>query len=287
MKRIAIVTGTVAAIVLGCVSVWLPMQELSPKQASADAAAAVQGPRFRAIYEEWSTAHEQRGGDRNVIVSLTPASAGPHGGAVAQATGVAQLDVIEGSVHVAVAGALDPNVAYDVWLVDHRPAPGNSAAFDKSDAYLRAGSLSHTAFAWDLQAELGAASFVDFQVDTVAVSVAGSRPTEQVTLQGSPDLFQSLYTSLRTPELYAASDYVAPSAFPGRDGQPLIGASTAHAQDTLDMVRNFGVNEDTRRQLTFVDANVVTDALVRQGATLFIQEEFMGNGRTPRPVITS
>jgi cytochrome c peroxidase len=280
MKRIAIVTATFVAVVLGCVSVWLPDEAPSRAQSSADAAAAVQGPRFKAMYEEWSAAHEQRGGDRNVTVTLAAESSNAHmTGAEATPTGLALLNVIDGKIRV-VVGALDPSAEYDVWLVDHRPIAGNSAGFDKSDSYLLAGSLARNGSQWELETDLGAKPFVDFQVDTVAVSVKGSHPTQQVALQGSPDLFQNLYTSLRTPALFAASDYVAPGAFPSRDGRPLIDSNVAMAQDTLDMVRNFGVAEDTRRQLTVVDANVVTDALVRQGAQLFIQEEFMGNGRT-------
>src|SRR5262245_49592936 len=69
MKRMAVVTATFVAIVLGCVSVWLPEEPVSRAQSSADAAAAVQGPRFKKMYQEWSAAHEKSGGDRNVLVT--------------------------------------------------------------------------------------------------------------------------------------------------------------------------------------------------------------------------
>ena len=101
MKRMAIVTATFVAVVLGCVSVWLPDEAPSRAQSSADAAAAVQGPRFKAMYEEWSAAHEQRGGDRNVTVTLAAASDNTHlAGAAAAPSGFALLNVIDGKVRL-------------------------------------------------------------------------------------------------------------------------------------------------------------------------------------------
>jgi cytochrome c peroxidase len=282
MKRIAIGLGAATAVVFGAFGVWLPSSS-DPKtyaEIAGEAAGAVQGPRFAALLDRWSQTHEARGGDRNVTIQLAGAVTPGHTQAAPVAgAGLARLNVIDGRVDVQVDGSA-AGKSYDVWLVDQRPAAGSSASFEPSDSYLNAGTLQPADGSLRLVAELGPAAFTSFQVDAVVVTESGKNPSEQIVYQGHSDLFQTLYTATRSPELFAMSDFVAPDAFPA-SGRPLIGENVAYAQDVdLEQLRNFGATQDERRQLVNVNRAVVTNQMVAMGARLFIGETFNGNGRT-------
>src|SRR6185295_2022713 len=91
--------------------------------------------------------------------------------------------------------------------------------------------------------------FDHFQADLMVVTRAGARPETAGVLFGSPDLFQRLYTKGRMkPAPVSSHTPVLASLFGPR-------VATATPFDSLD-------------------------PLVSQGADLFLNETFGGNGRT-------
>ena len=284
MKRVLIALGAASAVVLSAVGVWWPTGSTpqSEGEVLGEAFGAVQGPRFERLLDNWAAAHEATGGDRNVEIALIGAFNPSHLKSPVAQAGVANLNLIDGQVRVALSGVADSGAAdgadYDVWLVDQRPVAGGTSGFEPSDAYINAGTLRASGDQLELTTALGPEAFTAFQVDDVVITESGKKPTDKVLFRGSPDVFQALYTATRTPELFAMSDFVSPDAFPSSD-RPLIGSNTAFAQD-LEELRNFGADQMERRKLVNVNRAVVSNAMVGMGARLFITETFNGNGRT-------
>ena len=110
---------------------------------------------------------------------------------------------------------------------------------------MRAASLSLNGETATLHVDLGQDVFTDFEVDRVVVTASGGDPTDKGILYGSGRLFQRLYTKARSGRLRT------PSA-PG-----LYGLAQAFADEVFP---------------TF-------DALIMEGAELFFEEKFSGNGR--------
>jgi cytochrome c peroxidase len=226
----------------------------------AAAYAARGAVKLKAAYKEWVKQHDAEGGDRYVAISLGYWKA--LSASYTTANGMATLNLIEGSVSVTASGL--PTGEWDVWLVDNRPGPGQSVRLEASDATIRVGRLVRVGDTAKLDAKLGAAAFKKFHVDLVVVGQAGSDPSASGLLFGSPSLFQRLYTSLRSRELLMASDFATqPGIRVDRPWASMLGAPVAEAETGI-----------------FVNEDVVTNALVRQGADLFLNETFNGNGRT-------
>jgi cytochrome c peroxidase len=261
----AVVIGALAVAIAGAslaVTVLIgPLVTREPGSPDAVAFAARGAEKVKAAYADWVIRHNTSGGDRNVAIALGywKALSAAH----TQASGMATLDLIDGSVSVTVSGL--PKGEWDVWLVDNRPNPNASLKPDSRDGTIRVGRLLRDKDTSRLEAHLGATAFKKFHVDLVVVAPAGSDPGSSGLLFGSPSLFQRLYTALRSTELLMASDFATqPGIAVERRWASLFGAPTAEADDT-------GI---------FVNEDVVFTNMVAKGADLFFNETFKGNGRT-------
>ncbi len=277
-KRIAIVASL--AVALAAVALVVSggprggtREALSP---SAEAFAARGAERVKVAYGDWVKQHDVNGGDRNVMISLGywKALSTEHTGA----SGLAKLDLIDGSVSVTVSG-LPPGQQWDVWLVDNRPGPRQSIKPEPSDAMVRVGRLVSAGDTATLDAKLGRSAFQQFHVDTVVVARAGGDPGTTGLLFGSPALFQRLYTALRSERLLALSDFAAhPGIEVNRHWASRLGVAAAEATGAAAGVTDSATGGD--RTGIFVNEDVVFTELVARGANLFLNERFRGNGRT-------
>lgn len=213
--------------------------------------------RVEALYDRWVARHEQSGGDRSVRLSV-----GYFKGLSVEHTrarGMATLDLIEDAIEVEVSGL--PQGVSEVWLVDNVPGPGRSTRPEPGDRLIHVGDLSTGGDgAATLRARVAEGTFESFQVDSVVVSRAGEGPIDGPVLFGSPALFQRLYTKTRLAKAGARGGETA-SRTP-TETESLFGVSTAHAAPTA------------------ITPATVFDGLVAQGADLFVNETFAGNGRT-------
>ena len=198
-------------------------------------------------YTEWAAAHESSGADQNVAVALRWSK----GLSVefTRATGEAKLDLIRGSVAVEVRG-LDPDTAWEVWLVDNVPGPGRSVAPESGDKTVYVGTLRGDDGVARLAVQLGPRAFADFEVDLVVVARPGDDLGRRGVLFGAPSLFQRLYTRAR----------LGRPPLPGDEERSLLARFSRHAHAST------------------VVASL--DPLVVKGAEIFFQETFNGNGRT-------
>jgi hypothetical protein len=233
-----------ASLVLG-----LPWALLSPGEPSPAGGPIANGganpSALKASFRAWWSDHDARGGDRNVVYSLGWSKG--YSREYSTARGIAQLDLLEGSVQVELQG-LRSGEEWDVWLVENRP--GGGALADRGDRMQRLGRVTAGPGATRLSSRLGAGFFNRFQADLIVVCRAGKKPEEAGVLFGSPDFFQRLYTQRR----------MKPSPMPSHQATGLASlfgprVASATAFDSLD-------------------------ALVAQGADLFQNEKFNGNGRT-------
>jgi mono/diheme cytochrome c family protein len=263
VKRLVVIGSLAVAVAAVSLIVSVVVGPPGAREVASPTAAAfgVRGAeRVKTAYAEWVKQHDASGGDRNVVISLgywKSLSA-----AYTRASGMAKLNLIDGSVSVTVTG-LPPGEPWDVWLVDNRPSPGQSVRPEPSDAMVKVGRLVSGAGKATLAATLGRSAFEEFHVDLVVVARAGGDPGTAGLLFGSPSLFQRLYTSLRSERLLALSDFAArPGIGVNRHWASRFGVPAAEADGIV-------VNED-----------VVFNALVATGANLFINEKFNGNGRT-------
>lgn len=200
------------------------------------------------LYERWRVLHDERGGDRNVILSLGPT--GKHASVSWTTNGRATLDLLEGAVRVEVRG-LPAGEEVDVWLVDNRPGETRSAMPEQGDGFIRLGSMSRVDGRQVLQASVEALVAEDFEADHVLVTPHGGSPLDGSLLSGTPSLFQRMYTQRRLEDEAAATD-------------SLLSAEGENVPVTPVMLRG-------RRGF---------QSLIDQGEDLFFNETFAGNGRT-------
>ena len=85
---------------------------------AAEAFAARGAWKVKAAYTEWVKQHNAQGGDRSVTFALGYWKA--LSASYTTAKGVAKVNLIDGTVSVAVSGL--PTGEWEVWLVDNRPA---------------------------------------------------------------------------------------------------------------------------------------------------------------------
>jgi cytochrome c peroxidase len=196
-------------------------------------------------YQTWKAAHEQSGGDRNFLISL-----GWSRGLSSEyspARGLVRFDLGQGSARVEIDGLAAGG--WDVWVVDNQDGPGRSAIPETGDLMHRLGRMTRDDQRDVLTASLDPRLFRGLQVDVVAVTRAGVRPEEGIVLFGSPILFQRLYAQeKRQPQQIAL---VRSNALLG------FGPRLAYADTPFNSL----------------------DPLVAQGANLFFNEKFAGNGR--------
>ncbi|HKI03076.1 MAG TPA: hypothetical protein VKK31_13960 [Thermoanaerobaculia bacterium] len=232
-----------ASLALGVLAALFSPWQMEPAGKTAKTGQANPSA-LQSAYLDWAADHTVRGGDRNVFVGLgwSKGLSREYSGA----HGLAKLDFVGGSAQVELEG-LTPGEQWDVWLVEN--AAGGSALPESKDRMHRLGRLTGEPRTARLAARLEPGFFQHFQVDMVVVSRAGKRPEQAGVLFGSPELFQRLYTKGRTNPSFAA----------GR--RPVLASL-------------FGP------QPAFATPFDSLDPLVAQGADLFFNEQFSGNGRT-------
>ncbi|MFQ5655839.1 MAG: hypothetical protein ACE5GW_14060, partial [Planctomycetota bacterium] len=242
-----IFVGAVAALLTAFLAAtfFLPPQERDLDPVAAYSRLG-KGGGLVSTYRRWSARHEKNGGDGNVTIPLAWSKAFSR--ELSRGRGTAVFDLIEGSVSVEVFGLEDAAIA-DVWLVDNLPGAGRSARPEAGDRFLQAGTLRRGQDRAILHAYLGDA-LRGFEVDLVVVARAGSDPAEAGVLFGAPGLFQRLYSRSRRGDASMPPARLAPAA---RDGLPTASAGGAMPE---------------------------LGALAAEGARLFFEETFEGNGRT-------
>ena len=209
-------------------------------------------------YDRWKSAAHREPGKYEVTVPL--AWFAGVSAERSEAAGLAVIDMNAGSVVVEIAG-IDLESLGEVWLIDNRPAPGASSMPDATDAMRLIGNLEVDAGTGygTLRAELGAATFRDFDVDRVVISRRGEGPVRGGVLYGSLQLFERLHrASWRLERGLApiAGDESSRGGFLSAFPRPAVAAARAEGA-----LRPLGV-------------------LVDEGEDLFENETFDGNGRT-------
>jgi len=250
------------ALILGLSPFLLPFTFVDEATPASPEARLGRLDNVRAAYAEWYEQYAANGGDRNFTMLM-----GPFHGVSTEATqalGRARLDLVTGEVEVEVKD-LENAADSDVWLVEKRPH--NGLLPTKGDRWVRLGSLSPQTDAARVTADLGADFFKTFETRMVVVTRKGSSPAEGGLIYGMPQGFQSVYNQQRMAWLNPASGVVSEPAASNRLAS-LLGPSPAFAQLSTTATR----------------ANLFTpdplDDLVTEGAFLFFNETFNGNGRT-------
>lgn len=199
------------------------------------------------LYHHFVTEHEATGGDTDVTIFLAPSRA--YSDEWTKGKGVAHLDLISGRVSLSVEG-LDADDLLSAWLVDNQPGEGMSAQPEEGDRLIALGALRFEGGKWISRADLGHEGLSHFDVDQVVVTRRGQRPWKRGLLFGSPSLFQRAYTRHRLGR--------------GAVDEPAL---PRHPRGLFPQAIAQG-------------AFPTFDALVLQGADLFLNETFDGNGRT-------
>jgi len=281
-KRIAVVGSL--AVALGAVSLVVsilvgPLAGTREVVSPAAEAYGVRGAeKVKMAYADWVKQHDVNGGDRNVTIALgywKSLSA-----EYTRASGLAKLDLIDGSASVTVSG-LPPGQQWDVWLVDNRPGPRQSVKPEPADAMVRVGRLVSDGDSARLDAKLGPSAFQQFHVDLVVVTRADGDPVTTGLLFGAPALFQRLYTARRSETLLGLSDFAShPGIEVNRRWASLLAVPGAEATGVEATGAGGSPTDSAIGDRIFVNEDVVFNALVARGANLFLNERFNGNGRT-------
>lgn len=224
-------------------------QDMDEPAGSVAEARLASPARLASLYRSWRQRHEAWGGNRNLTLAL-----GWSRGLASEyssARGTLALDLVEGSAAAEVEG-LGAETAWDLWLVDNQPGEGRSARPEPGDRMYRVGSFERSGSLALLNARISPQVFETFEVDVVAVTRAGATPDRGLVLSGSPSLFERQYaSSSRKPT-------TLPTPGPSFGFASLLGSRTAYASTPFNSL----------------------DSLVAEGADLFFNERFDGNGRT-------
>jgi hypothetical protein len=224
---------------------WVLLSPGDPGPAGPDMTAGANVSALTSSFLTWSARHEAEGGDRSVVFALGWSKGFSR--EASQARGVVRLDLVGDAADLEIWG-LPAGGPWDIWLVENRP--GGSAMPDAGDRMHRLGRIMPGPGSSRLSSRLGAGFFNHFHTDLVVVARAGSRPEDAGVLFGSPDLFQRLYTQRHAKRSWLPRPRLA-------DAASLFGPGAAFATpfDSLD-------------------------PLVAEGADLFQNATFSGNGRT-------
>ena len=202
-----------------------------------------------AKYENWKAAYEATGGAETLTLALVWSKA--LSSERTEAHGEIRFALDDGAVAVDVRG-LPAERAYDVWLVDNIPGEGRSVLVEPGDGLHRLGQLTPDGEAARLTTRLDEALLGTFEVDFVAVTEAGTTPLDGGLLYGAPNLFQRKYLD-----------------------------EQIRAADAADPVMRAGFGSGLRGLFARSQGSAMNFAsLVEQGADLFFNETFDGNGRT-------
>ncbi|HEX6902462.1 MAG TPA: hypothetical protein VF789_22270 [Thermoanaerobaculia bacterium] len=243
-RKVKVWAGLLGAVlILGLVSTLMLQPEAGTFKSALAGQANVSG--VQTAFLDWAANHEKQGGDRNVLLGLNWSKGMSR--EFTEAEGVARLDLVGGRAQVEVQG-LKPGEQWDVWLVEN--AAGGSSRPESRDRMQRLGRMTAGPENARLAAQLEPGFFQGFQVDMMVVTRAGERPEQAGVLFGSPDLFQRLYTKGKTKPAMVAS------------------------HSPMGLASMFGP------RVAFATPFDSIDPLVAQGADLFFNEKFNGNGRT-------
>jgi cytochrome c peroxidase len=163
-------------------------------------------------------------------------------GEATNAGGRVVIDFKTGTVSSTVA-LLPPGAAFDLWLIDNRPAAGHTTLADLGDGAMMVGSYAEAAGRHTLSVSVGAAAFINFSPDRAFVVRSGGNPVNGFVLTGPSTLFDRL----RLRQVRLIDRQTARLGF-----DPTAGATRA---------ANFA-------------------RLIADGRRLFLDEKFAGNGRT-------
>jgi hypothetical protein len=228
----------------------------------SDPVSDIRGEKVKQLYESWARAQDGAGGDSNLMVALGRAR--NHAVEGQRSVGASRIDMKTGRITAEVTGLPDDE-EFELWLVDNASADRGSSLPEPEDRLVRVGALTRAGDLSTIESEVGVGLFDRFQIDTVVVARKGEGPSEGGVLSGSLTLFQRLYSALGSESRLLASDF-GRSVKRGKtatESAPLLSVRSAYADLPI-----------------FVDADVIFSSLVRQGAQLFINETFRGNGRT-------
>jgi cytochrome c553 len=227
---------------------------------ASDPLSEMRGEKLKRLYEAWLRKQEAAGGDSNLVVALGRAR--NHTAQGQRMAGTTRVDMKTGRVTAEVHG-LPGDQQFELWLVDNVAADKGSSLPDTDDRTVLVGELSRTDDLSKVDGRVDVETFDRFQIDMIVVAPKGEGPGKSGVLFGSLTLFQRLYAALGSESRLLASDFSrAIKRGPAPDA-PLLSVRSAYAELPI-----------------FVDADVIFDALVREGAQLFINETFAGNGRT-------
>lgn len=205
---------------------------------------------LRSAYSEWKEVQAEAGGSRALVIGLGWTKAFTT--EFAQGEGSAKFDLVGGTVDVQVRG-LCSDEPVDVWLVENVEGKGKSVAPEDGDRMVDLGRLAYVDDAHVLRGPIPPELLGNFSLDLVVVTRAGTLPSQDGLLYGTPDLFQRLYVK----ELQASRRGVAPKA----NGMLLALVAPLEGEESL------GSADDLA-------------GLVEEGEKLFFNGTFSGNGRT-------
>ncbi|HWM91845.1 MAG TPA: hypothetical protein VN493_13855 [Thermoanaerobaculia bacterium] len=202
--------------------------------------------KLESLYQTWKAGYERGGGNRNYLIALgwSRGISTEH----TYASGLARIDMVGGTARVEIDN-VEASDDWEVWLVDNQEGPERSTLPEPGDLMHRLGRLSRDGSRAVLEARFDGNLFAAFDVDVVAVTRKGIRPDEGMVLNGSPILFQRLYTR-------ASHEQAQPR--PAARIASLFGPRVAFADSPFNSM----------------------DPLIARGADLFFNEKFGGNGRT-------
>lgn len=238
----------VAALALGIPTfLMVPVPEAGRVVDKPVEAYLAEDGKLDSLYQTWKAGYERSGGNRNYLIALGWSRGLSIGHTYA--SGLARIDMIGGTARVEIDNMGPSEDGWDVWLVDNVDGPQRSTLPESGDLMHRLGRLHKTGSKAVLEARFDGGLFTAFDVDVVAVTPKGLRPDEGTVLNGSPILFQRLYTQASQEQ--------------------------ARPRPTARLAYFFGP------RVAFADSPFnSTDPLIAEGAELFFNEKFSGNGRT-------
>jgi mono/diheme cytochrome c family protein len=107
------------------------------------------------------------------------------------AGGSLSIDFADGSITSQVRG-LQADGAFDLWLIDNKPATAHSTLADARDLLLKVGSYTAAADAYSLSVTLGRQRFAEFSPDRAFVVRSNQSPLNSFVLTGAATIFDRL-----------------------------------------------------------------------------------------------
>jgi cytochrome c peroxidase len=201
-----------------------------------------------AAYKKWKDVNVLTGDDRYLTINV----GGINGLSVEKtyAKGSIKIGLSDGLVKAKIEDLADGD--WELWLIENRPSPDHSTLPEVGDETMSIGHFNSANGVAELTTTIGLETLSKIKVDRVAITRAGENPSNFV-LTGSPNLFQRL--SLRQVELANEHEETSQSFLPA----------------FLENLGPISVQADSSTALS---------QLVEQGRTIFVTQQFNGNGRT-------